>query len=280
MKFRRGFPFRTLIWMLVVTGVLILAISGYLNPLVRIAVSPFIQAQTWLATRYDVLLDFFTAPRDLAALRSRNDLLEAENARLRAQIIDLQQQNTQIEQLSALLDFARANPTYEYMAASVIGRDPSPFLDYVIINVGTDQGIRRGMPVVTDQGLAGRIEAVNAGAARVQLISDADSVVNIRLQNSRAEAVLLGSITGDLSLDMIPVDTDVQPGELVLTSGLGGAFPANILIGQVVSVRSRSFDLFQTASIQPLVDFSQMNIVLVIRNFNPVDIEPLTPANP
>ena len=141
------------------------------------------------------------------------------------------------------------------MAATVIGRDPSPFLQYAIINRGSDDGLRRGMPVVTQQGLVGRIAAVTAGAARIQLITDPGSKINVRIQPSSAGAVLQGEITGDVSLDMIPQSANVQTGDLVLTSGLGGNYPPDILIGQVTGVRSRDNDLFQSASVQPVVDF-------------------------
>ena len=77
---------------------------------------------------------------------------------------------------------------------------------------------------------------------------------------------------------MIPQSAEVKPGDLVLTSGLGGDYPPNILIGQVTGVRSRDFDLFQTASVQPVVDFSQLEIILVITNFRPIDISPLIPT--
>ena len=90
-----------------------------------------------------------------------------------------------------------------------------------------------------------------------------------------------GSLTGDLSLEQIPQDAAVQPGDLILTSGLGGGFPPNILIGQVSGVRSIATDIFQRASVQPVVDFSQLDIVLVITSFRPVDIAPLIPeSNP
>ena len=277
MKFQSAFSLRTVILILVVGGILALALGGYMTPVFRIALKPVIQAQTWLVTRYTAIADFLTAPRDVASLRQRNQELEAEVSRLQAQIIDLQQQNAEIQLLSALLDFTRSNPSSDYMAANVIGRDPSPFLHYIIINRGSDDDVRRGMPVVTSQGLVGRIEAVTANAARVQLITDPGTSINIRLQNAQADAMVVGSITGDVSLDMIPQDAKVESGDLALTSGLGGDYPANILIGQVISVRSRSFDLFQTASLQPIVDFSKLEIVLVIRNFRPVDISPLIP---
>ena len=192
-------------------------------------------------------------------------------------MIQLQQENADIQILSALVDFAKQDPAGDYVAANVIGRDPSPFLHYILINRGSDDGLRRGMPVVTSQGLVGRIAAVTAGAARVQLITDPEAVVNVRLQNSRATGLLVGSLAGEISIDMLPQEAAIEQGELVLTSGLGGSYPPNILIGQVSSVRTRSFDLFQTASVQPVADFAALDIVLVIRNFRPVDIAPLVP---
>ncbi len=148
----------------------------------------------------------------------------------------------------------------------------------MIINRGSDDGLQRGMPVVSQQGLIGRIAAVTAGAASVQLITDPAVAINVVIQPSEAEASLEGSITGEINVVEIPLDTSVQPGDLVLTSGLGGSYPANIVVGQITSVRSRPFDLFQSASVQPVADFSQLDIVLVITNFRPVDISPLIPT--
>ena len=270
--------FQTIIIILVVAGLLLLALGGYLSPLSRLALSPFVDLQTWFATRFQAIQDFMTAPRDMTRLTQRNAELEAEIARLQAEIIEFQQENTELQVLSALLDFARAHPENEYLTAAIIGRDPSPFLHYVIINRGSDDSLVRGMPVVSQQGLIGRIAAVTSGASRVQLITDPDSAINVRIEPSGAEAILSGSITGDISLDLVPQDTDINPGDLVLTSGLGGNYPPNILIGQVASVRQRPFELFQTASVQPVVDFSNLEIALVITNFRPVDISPLIPT--
>jgi rod shape-determining protein MreC len=197
---------------------------------------------------------------------------------LQAQIIELQQQNAELQVLSALLDFARANPDNEYVSAAVIGRDPSPFLHYVIINRGSDDGLRRGMPVVSSQGLIGRVAAVTANAARVQLISDPSSAINVKLKNTGAEASLIGSITGELTLESIPQEANVTTGELILTSGLGGNYPPDILVGQVTGVRQSPVELFQTALVQPVEDFSDLDIVLVITNFQPVNIAPLLPT--
>jgi rod shape-determining protein MreC len=269
---------QTMVLLVVVGGVILLALSGYLSPVLKVALSPFLSAQSWLSNRYMALVEFVTVPRDVASLRQRNVELENQVSQLQTQLIQLQQQLREAQVLYALLDFARARPENEYIAAAVIGRDPNPFLQYVIIDKGSDDGIRHGMPVVTQQGLVGRIDAVTAGASRVQLIIDVNSTVNVRLQSSQANAILTGSLTGDINLQMIPQDVVVQPGEVVLTSGLGGNYPSDVLIGQVVTVRKSETDLFQTASVQPAVNFSSLRAVLVVKNFRPVNIAPLIPT--
>src|SRR5512133_1955230 len=270
---------QTTIVFLVVGGIMALALGGYFSSASNVFTGSLVNLQTWFSTRFVAIQDFFTSPRDIASLRQRNAELEGEVADLQAQVIQLQQEVGETKILAELVDFSRANPENKYQPASVIGRDPSPFLHYVIINIGSNDGILRGMPVVTNQGLIGRVDAVIADAARVQLITDPASSVNVRLQNAETEASLVGSVTGDLTLELIPQDTALQPGDLVLTSGLGGGYPPDLIIGQVVNVRARDFDLFQQATVQPVVDFNRLEIVLVLVNFKPVDISPLTPPS-
>ncbi len=234
--------------------------------------------QTWVSQRYLNIRDVINAPSDIISLQNRNAKLEAEISGLQTQVIQLQQQLKDTEVLAALVDFSQSNPESIYKAASVIGRDPSPFLHYIIINVGSNDGVKRGMPVVTNQGLVGRIDAVVADAARVQLVSDPSSAVNVRLQNADTDALLMGSVTGDLDLGMISQDINVQEGDVILTSGLGGAYPADLLVGQLINLRKLDYELFQKASVQSAVDFSRLEIVLVIMNFKPVDVTPLLPV--
>jgi rod shape-determining protein MreC len=269
---------QTTIIFLVVGGILALALGGYFSSASDWFGGSVISVQTWVASRYQAIQSFLTAPQDVATLRSRNAELESELARLQTQVIELQQQVTETQILSALVDFSRANPENTYRAAAVIGRDPSPFLHYIIINRGSNDGIRRGMPVVTNQGLIGRVDAVISNGSRVMLITDPASQVNVRLQNSKIEAMLSGSVTGNLSLDMVSQDVTIESGDVVLTSGLGGGYPPDLLVGQVLNVRKRDYELFQQASVQPVVDFTQLQIVLVITNFRPVDISPLLPT--
>ena len=269
---------RILALSLAAIGILALALSGVFTTLSRLVVSPITSFQTWVSQQYQGVENFISASQDIREIRQQNTELEAENARMQSQIVELQQQLVEYEILSALLEFARANPENKYIGASVIGRDPSPFLNYIIINRGSDDGLKRGMPVVTQNGLAGRVVQVTATGARVSLITDPVTRINVRIEPSRSAAVLSGSITGDISLEQIPQEAEVNPGNLILTSGLGGNYPSNIIIGQVTSIKSRENALFQSASVQPVTDFDDLNIVLVITNFNPIDISPLIPG--
>jgi rod shape-determining protein MreC len=269
---------RWFVFLLIALGVVGLALGGYLAPLSRIIINPVVSAQGWLAKRYQAVQSLVTQPEDVTSLRQKNAELEAENSRLQVQIVELQQQVTEAQLLSTLVDYERKHVENQYSAASVIARDVSPFMHYVIIDRGSDDGLRRGMPVVTNQGLVGNIASVSAAASRVQLINDPASSINVILQQSDVEAVLNGQLTGELELNMINQNATVQAGDLVMTSGLGGNYPANIVIGQVVTVRNEASSLFQTASVQPAVDFSQLDIVLIITNFQPIDISPLIPA--
>jgi len=263
---------------LLIAGVLALALGGYLNIFSTGLNSTLVSVQSWISVRFVAIQEFITLPRDATTLRQENARLQEEVSRLQAQVVQYQRQVSETQSLAALVNFSRANPENVYTAASVIGRDPSPFLHYIIIDRGSADGIRRGMPVVTDQGLVGRVDAVISNAARVQLIPDPSSAVNVRLEETERDVVLVGSVSGDLSLDLVAQDVTLEPGDLLLTSGLGGSYPPDLIVGQILNVRKRDSDIFQQASVQPVVDFASLKIVLIVTDFRPVDISPLIPV--
>ncbi|MFV1858248.1 MAG: rod shape-determining protein MreC [Anaerolineales bacterium] len=253
-------------------AVLILNLGGYLGSAQEVIISPLAAGQDWVSQRYFTIRDLMTSPRDVAALQVQISELEAENAQLRDQIITLQEQAAEAERLGALLNYARTRPESRYLSTNVIGLDPSPFIRSINIGAGSDRGVLHGMPVLTDEGLVGRVTEVTAGTSRVQLITDPASAVNVQLQGSRADGLLAAQPNGELWVELIDQNANVEPGELVLTSGLGGAFPADIPVGYVVSVRRRDFELFQRAVIQPTVNFEELEIVLLVTNFQPLEI--------
>jgi rod shape-determining protein MreC len=256
-------------------GLVILGQTGLLNPIQDLAIRGASGLQHTVSTTFYTIRDFLTAPRKYQELIQHNAQLEQQVAQLEAEVVALREKASETDALRALLGAARQQPENTYVAAQVIGKDTSPFLHYLILDQGSDVGIRRGMPVLSEKGLVGRITEVSATASKVQLIIDPDSAINARLQESRAEGILIGRPTGDLEMIYIPQDTVVTVGEIVVTSGLGGGVPPEILIGRVVSVHKRDYELYQTAIIEPRNDFAHLENVLIITNFEPVQIGPL-----
>jgi rod shape-determining protein MreC len=105
---------RTAVLLLIIIGVLILALSGYLNAAIRLALNPYVSAQNWLSSRYQAIYEFLTVPREVAFLRARNVELENEVSRLQKETIEYEQQLREAQVLYALLDFARARPENVY----------------------------------------------------------------------------------------------------------------------------------------------------------------------
>jgi rod shape-determining protein MreC len=158
--------------------------------------------------------------------------------------------------------------------ARVIGQESNNFLDFIMLDLGSEHGVGVGMPVLTDQGLVGRISEVTNTTSKVLLVTDASSAVNAILQSSRVNGVVRGNPGGDLLMDYIPQGVVFSVGEIVLTSGLGGNFPKGIPIGQVTEVRQRDIDVFQQAVVRPTVDFSSLELVTVVTNFDPLENVP------
>ncbi|NPV66956.1 MAG: rod shape-determining protein MreC [Anaerolineae bacterium] len=204
-------------------------------------------------------------------LEERNRSLEAALAAYQAEIVELREIRHDYDRIAALLEYTRARQNEEYLVADVIGRDISAFTRVIFINRGARDGVTEGMPVVTEKGLVGRVTQVSANAAQVLLITDPISAVNARLLNSRAEGSVLGQ-AGGLRMTYIDLNATLQEGDTAVTSGLGGNFPEGIIIGQVTSIRQFQFELFQEAEIRSLNDFDRLETVLVITNFQPVDL--------
>lgn len=129
------------------------------------------------------------------------------------------------------------------------------------------------MPVITDRGLVGRVTAVGPNVAQVLMLIDPASSVNALIQNSRVTGLVRGNIDGTLTMERIPPNEKVNPGDIVLTSGLGGNFPDKLVIGQVTEVLKRDQDMFQTARIRPTVDFGKLETMLILTSFEPADFE-------
>jgi rod shape-determining protein MreC len=250
--------------------------AGYLEPLEGLILRLIAPLQARLAQVVETSGGLFRAARDLRDLRQRNEALEAENAELLIENVELKEALQENIELRVLLDFREKNPGFQFVGsevkAPVIGRDPSNFLNYLIIDAGTDQGVEKGMPVAVPRGLVGRVQSVGRNWAKVLLITDPRSSVSALIQTSRVTGQVQGQVSGDLLMKYVSQKQQIHENEIVLTSGLGGNLPKGLVIGQITRVEQRDSDMFQQATVRPTVDFERLEMVLIIVSFEPVDV--------
>jgi rod shape-determining protein MreC len=256
------------------SGLIALSFIGILAPIEDIVSAPIYFTARLLARISFAVSDAGGDFATLETLQQRNAELEVQLAELQGELINLREIASDYERLASLLEYTSSTQGREYITADVIGQEQYGFIRSIIINQGTRSGITVGMPVVTDQGLVGRVFRVTASTSQVQLVTDRNSFISSRLQSSRIEGTIVGEglETGSLEMRYIPLNSQVLPGDLIVTTGLGGNFPPDLVVGQVISVRNLEFELTQNAQVASLIDFSKLEFVLVITSFEPADL--------
>lgn len=265
--------------LLVLASLLLLALqlTGQLRPLQSLLTQLTSPAQVGATGITSTLSDAISFVVELRTLRQRNAELEQINASLRSENIRLSEVERENTDLRKFFKFAQEQPGLELRGAQIIGRnigqESTNFLNIILIDLGQVHGIRVGMPVVTDRGLVGRISGVNSSTSKVLLIADVNSAVPAQLQGSRAPGIIRGTPQGNLLMDFIPQGVNIALGEVIQTSGLGGGFPKGIPIGQVVQPIQSDIEIVQQALVNPLVNFDSLELVAVVTNFTPVDVQ-------
>jgi rod shape-determining protein MreC len=221
---------------------------------------PFRDAYGWLS-------DLFNA-------REENQQLKEQIQQLRNQAIQNSTAATQVKRLEALLDYRRSDEfpgDYDAVGAAVLADPPSDFEQFIIISAGSRDGVQLNAPVVTDEGLVGKVTKVTREQSRVTLLTDKESAVSAYDVETEADGVIRhGAGGGDaLILDRVPKDARVERGDLVATSGrrfqlLPSIYPRNIHIGVVTSVGQSDIDANQQIQVDPFVDFGSLDAVLVL----------------
>jgi len=180
-------------------------------------------------------------------IKNRNRELAKENARLKK-----------------FVAFTASVPG-TYVAARVIGRDPSPWFKTIMIDKGAEHGLEKTAPVIVSEGIVGQIVSVSPGFSRVLLITDRNSAVDALVQETRARGMVKGSNEDTCVFVYALRKDEIQPGELVVTSGLDQVFPKGLRIGRILDVKKDHSQLFQDISIQTSVDFDKLEEVLVYK---------------
>lgn len=211
--------------------------------------------------------DIFLNAGRLGELSRENATLRQDIAEVQAELAALREQRHAGEQTSAL-DMA-AGTLGVHLTAPVLLRDPAPGRQVLLIGRGSADGVRAGQPVLGPGAtLVGLVTAVDDHRARVRLLHDNDSAVAVVLQSSRTQGSLSGT-EGTLQIDMVTSTAPVTPGDLVLTSALGGLLPPGLLIGRVAQVEARTQELFMLIRVEPFADYDRLEQVLVLTDFQP-----------
>ncbi|HET7441334.1 MAG TPA: rod shape-determining protein MreC [Terriglobales bacterium] len=233
------------------------------------AVTPFEKGLVWIqSSTSNVWHNYFY----LRGVRAENRQLKAEIERLRLQQVRLTEDAEQARRLQALLAF-KEQFISQTVPAQVIGSSGSELSRSVYIDKGTRDGIKPDMAVITADGIVGKVFRVFHSTSQVLLIDDQSSGVGALLEKSRLQGVLKGTPAGEIVLEKVAGDEQVQSGEAVVTSGGDRIFPKGLRVGTVTRV-SQSPDLFLNIRVKPAANLSKLEEVLVVTKVEEKDIAP------
>lgn len=192
-------------------------------------------------------------------LKLKKDIAELEA--INRHSLEIEKEN---QRLKELLAFRKILST-AIISAQIIGKDVTSWFRSLILNKGTRDGVRINQPVVTHKGLVGKVIRTTPSTARVELITDKNSRVAAMIQKNRVEAILCGQSGPICIMEYLDRDADIQAGDYVISSGMGGIFPKGLMLGIVSKVEKKSYGLFQYAEITPQVPFSMLEEVLILK---------------
>lgn len=231
--------------------------------------SPMQSVSTTATGAVTEFVDLDALSRD--ELKEMLDNLSQENAKLREQLVDYENTLKENEQLKNQLKITEEKPENTLRAATVIGRDPNDVFFGFFLDKGTLAGVEVGDPVITEQGLVGIVSQAYATTSRVTNILSEDvnvsAVVPARGESGVISSDVTSASAGLLRMSYLSSDTQVQPGDIVTTSGAGGTYPEDIIIGEVQSVQKAENDISYYAVVKPYEDLTDIQEAFVVIDF-------------
>ena len=245
---------------------------------VSLAMSPFQQVVSWVANEVHYVT---SAIWEISTLYEQNKMLRNEVEQLRGINLQANEALAENERLRGMIGYQQSAHQFDMVAARVIGRESETWSSMIVIDRGTVSGIAVDMPVVTPQGLVGRVVEAGPNSSKVQLILDPRSSVGTIVQ--RAESRVTGIVQGDMDnptmpqMVNIPKNADVVEGDVIVTSGFGGIYPKGIIVGLVSSLKNDDGGLLKIGVLESAVDFQKLEDVLVITASREAPPEPIKP---
>ena len=229
------------------------------------AVADFVQSP--VTTVSSGVGNYFSSISNLRSAQTDNDLLKQRVQELELEIRGKDDLAAENDRLRGLLNL-KENSKYKVLTARIIGRDPSVWFDSSIINRGSLDGVKLNMPVVSDGGLIGRVTAVGPLTAQFDLITRDKSGVG-GVVGEIGSSNILGVVAGTSKQDLVEMryvsgSAEVQPGQMVYTTGQDGIYPAGLKIGEIVEVRSGSATVPHQIYIRPSAGINTIKEVGVL----------------
>ena len=263
------------IWLLIFVAVSIFCIiffsargrfePAFSSPAVTSALAPFQRAVAWAGSQVNYVTSSIW---EVVTVYHQNEMLKNEVVQLRQQNLQANEYAAENARLKELLNYKQYALQFDLTAARVIGRDAATWTSVLIINRGSEDGIAKNMPVITEKGLVGLVTEVSSNASKVQLILDPRTSVGALVQRteSRVAGILKGNLTDDTTPSMvnIPINSDIVEGDIIISSGFGGIYPKGLMLGTVKKLEDDGGGLLEVAYIEPAVDFQKLEDVMVI----------------
>ena len=223
---------------------------------------PFQKASYIASSNIAETFSFFSS---IGSMREENKKLIKENSVLISEVVSLKDMKKENEVFREQLRLA-PKERFDLEAAFIIGQDPQGLGSWLLIDKGSDKGLKVGMPVIVSDGiLVGRLEEVRSDSSKVTLLTDSASAVNAENLETDAKGLVRGNFGLGLVFDMVAQSDILNKGDSVITSGLGGVFPKGLLIGKIEEVKESPDRLFQQAIISPMARYHDLEVVFVIK---------------
>lgn len=226
----------------------------------------------------DAIIGFFENVFNTTDADQENLQLKVRVSQLEQSLAELEALRQENERLKSLLAFADSTPDLTYVTGMVIAHSQGIWFDTFTINVGRNHGVEKNMPVVNESGLVGRVTQVGATWSKVVSLIDSSTSVSVMVERTRDSGMVRGLLQPGTSIDTLelyylPADSDLVPGDKIVTSGIGGLYPKGLPVGTVLEV-SRSDEAQSNATIQPMVDFRHIEEIMVVVGMPDVEETP------
>ncbi len=228
-------------------------------------VMPIQNGLTYIKNKVSGNSSFF---ENVSKLKEENDNLKNRNKDLEEQLRELEAMKSENTTLKEYLDLTEKYSDYKTIPANVINRDISNYSKTIVINIGSNDGVKEGMTVIAAEGLVGYVISVTNSTSKVQTIIDTSSATSCLLSTSRDNIVCKGTLNDEKHLKAMYISANVtlSQGETVETSGIGGIYPKGIFVGNISKVENAADLSNRYALVQLAVNFEKLETVLVITN--------------